>query len=89
LGADNQPNMFFLDHQFAFTMPSFDNFKIPNFPDFVNFPDLIKFDSEALSEDIKSRLEESMKQEKDKIENLKFDDDFQRNIQDVLEKAQQ
>ena len=74
MGASNT-GIFQPDHQFAYAMPSFDNFKMPDFHDFD-----FKFDSEKFSEEMKN-LE-------DKIENLKFNDHFQRNIHDTIEKAQ-
>jgi len=52
------------NNQFAFIMPSFDDFKFPNFKEFD-----FKFDSDdfnfKMDEDLKLRMEESMKKMKD------------------------
>jgi len=84
LGAVNHPKMFFPDHQFAFSMPSFNDLKFPNFQGF-DFKDF-QFDSEAFKqrmEESKQKIEESMKKLNDKIQS----EDFQRNIQDAYENA--
>jgi len=71
------------EHQFAFTMPSFDNFKFPNFKEFE-----FKFDSDdfnfKMDEDLKLRMEESMKKIRDAFEG----EDFQRKIKDSMEDVQ-
>ena len=82
--AYNQIDMFLPSNQFAFSMPSFDDLKFPNFQglDFKDF----KFDSETFKqrmEESKQRMEESMKKWNDKMQ-TEF---FQQNIQDAIEKA--
>ena len=81
LGA-NQTDMFPSGHQFAFAMPSFDNFNIPNF----------KFDSDSfnfkMNENFQLRLEESMEKIKDQMKNFeKYNRDFEdsrHNLQDSI-----
>ena len=83
-GAYNQIDMFLPGNQFAFSMPSFDDLKFPNFQGF-DFKDF-KFDSESFKqkmEESKQRMEESMKKWNDKMQT----EDFQQNIQDAMEKA--
>ena len=87
LGADNQTGMFRQGHQFAFEMPSFKDFRFPDIQEF-NFkfnPDSFKF---KMDEDLKLRLEESMKSVKDMMKNLEFNEDYQRMIQDAIDGAQ-
>ena len=71
------------DRQFAFTLPSFDNFNFPNFKEFD-----FKFDSDAfnfkMDEDLKLRMEESMKKIRDAFEG----EDFQRKIKDSMDDVQ-
>jgi len=82
MGATNT-GMYLLNNQFAFTMPSFDDFKFPNFKefDFKFEPDAFNF---KMDDDLKIRMEESMKKMKDA-----FDDEvFQRKIKDSMEDVQ-
>ena len=59
------------NNQFAFAMPSFDDFKFPNFKEFD-----FKFDSDdfnfKMDEDFKLRMEESMKKAKEMMESGDF-----------------
>ena len=70
LGA-NQTGMFQFGNQFAFSMPSFDDFNFPNFKEFD-----FKFDTDAfnfkMDENFQLRLEESMKNAKDMMESEDF-----------------
>ena len=73
-----QPNS-----HFAFTMPSFDDLKFPNFKefDFKFEPDAFNF---KMDDDLKLRMKESMKKMKDAFD----DEDFQRKIKDSMEDVQ-
>jgi len=69
----SQSGMFQLGNQFAFAMPSFDNFKVP------------EFDSEAFN----LRMEEAKRSMEESMERLKDRDGFlQQDIQNALEKKQ-
>ena len=72
-----------IERQFAFTLPSFDDLKFPIFKEFE-----FKFDPDAfnfkIDEDLKLRMEESMKKMKDAFD----DEDFQRKIKDSMEDVQ-
>ena len=84
MGADNHTYSLPYDHQFAFSMPSFDDLKFPNFQGF-NFKDF-KFDSETFKkrmEESQQKMEESMKKLNDKIQR----EEFHRNIQDAYKNA--
>ena len=71
-----QPN-----DQFAFTMPSFDDFNFPNFQEFD-----FKFDADAfnfkIDDDLKLRMEESMKKAKEMFES----DDFKLRMEESMQK---
>jgi len=58
LGATNQNDMFPYDHQFAFSLPSFDNLNFPSFKEF-HFKSDSTFNFKW-NEDLKLRMEEYM-----------------------------
>jgi len=89
MGATNQTDIFPSGHQFAFSMPSFDNINFPNFKEF-NFK---SSDSDSIfnfkwDDNLKLKMEESMKDMKEKMKDMYQNEDFQRQIKDAMENAQ-
>ena len=82
MGATNQTDMFPSGYQFAFSMPSFDNIKFPNFKEYI-FKSSDSIFNFKMDEDLKLRMEESMKELKDRYK----DEDLQRQIKDVFENS--
>jgi len=79
-------DMFPSERQFAFTIPSFENFKLPNLKEF-NFKTDSIFNFK-MDENLRLRLEESMKEMKKKMKDMYENGDLQRKIEDAMENVQ-